>query len=430
MNPGTHTITAAERARIEHIDRLFSLGPRGTGELVAALADPSWTVRRAAVAALATLGDDAVEPLCALLATRRDNENALAAAVDALASSRGAGVVPRVLALARHERAAVIADAAQILGRRRAAEAVPALVALLDHANDNVAIAAIEALGAIGGTTSVDALARVAAERRFFRTFPAMQVLARTGDPRAIAALAALLEDQTYRFEAVRALGRTGAVQAIAPITALLANPSDAVVRLVAVALAELIEHAEWAGAGPRVSRALREVLAPSLPRLLGALRHADREERVALATVLGRAGDGSVLRELTGLLDDEAVARAATSALEHLADASDDALVAALATSDAGRRAAILPLLRSRAAAPAIRQRLHDDDPEVRARACEALARVGDTACVPALFEALADRSARVAHAAVGAIQALGTAETEHLALAGARAANPSVRR
>jgi HEAT repeat protein len=425
-----HAITEAERARIEQVDRVVAVGGRGVAELIGMLGDPSWTVRRAVVAGLSALGDDAVGPLCAWLRDVRSSEAAIAAAVDALSGSLGASVATEVFRLAKHKNPQVAADAAQILGRRRILTAVPILAELVQHENDNVSVAAIEALGAIGGTAAVEALIRVVESRRFFRTFPAIQVLSRTNDPRSVPPLAALLADETYRLEVVRALGRTGLASAIGPITSLLPNPSDSIVRLVALSLAELIERASWAGTEDQVIAALRTAIAPWLARIASALRGADPSERTAIANLLGRAGDASVMPAITAMLEDAATAPAATDALEHLGRSSDDALIAALTADDPTRRAAILPLLRTKQAIPAVRALLRDDDVEVRARASEALARLGDTASVPLFFEALGDGNVRVAHAAVSAILTLGSSETEALTLTAIRSGKPAVRR
>jgi HEAT repeat protein len=430
LNPRRHAITDAERGRIEHVDRLVAIGDHGVRELIGLLSDPSWTVRRAVVAGLAALGDDAVTPLCNWLRDERSSEHAIAAAVDALAASIGSTVIAEVLRLAEDANPQIVADAAQILGRRRVNDTVPLLAKLVQHDNDNVSVAAIEALGMIGGRAAVEALIQVVESRRFFRTFPAIQVLSRTGDPRSVPPLAALLADETYRLEAVRALGRTGMAAAIGPITSLLHNPSDAMIRLVATSLSELIDRAEWAGSESQVASALREVLAPSLGRIASALRGADPDERTAIANLLGRTGDASVLPAITAMLEDSATANAATDALQHLGRSDDDALIAALGVPDPTRRATILPLVRSKNAAPTVRALLADEDAEVRARACEAIARIGDTASVPQLFTALGDPNARVAHAAVSAILALGSDDTERLALAAVRSSRASERR
>lgn len=430
MSRRNHALSDTDRSRIEHVDRLVAIGGRGVRELIGMLSETSWTVRRAVVAGLASLGDDAVQPLCAWLRDVRSSEHAIAAAVDTLAASIGTTVGSQVLALANADNPAVVADAANILGRRHDITAISRLAALVEHTDDNVAVAAIEALGAIGGTSAVDTLVRVVESKLFFRTFPAIQVLARTGDPRAIPPLAALLADETYRLEVVRALGRTGSALAIGPITSLLRSPSDAIVRIVALSLSELVERADWMGSSENVAAVLRTTLSPWLGRLASALRTGDTAERAAIARLLGRAGDASVLPAITEMLEDAELTAAATDALHHLQRVSDDALTAALGTDDAGKRAAILPLVRSLGAAPAVRALLVDEDAEVRARACEALARISDTRSVPDLFEMLGDSSPRVAHAAVSAILTLGTNETESLALEAARSSRTAVRR
>src|SRR5262245_55812975 len=127
----SHTITDAERTRIEQVDRLVAVGGRGVRDLIGMLGDPSWTVRRAVVAGLAALGDDAASPLCTWLRDTRTSEAAIAAAVDALAASLGTSVTSEVFRLAKHEHPQVVADAAQILGRRRVPTAVPILAELV-----------------------------------------------------------------------------------------------------------------------------------------------------------------------------------------------------------------------------------------------------------------------------------------------------------
>jgi HEAT repeat protein len=429
-SPRALSLTDAEHRRIERIDRLVLVGAASVGELIASLADASWTVRRAVVAGLAALGDDAVGPLCGWLRHQRSSERAIAAAVDALSASVGASASAQVAGLLGDPRPAVAADAAQILGRRSAVEAAPALAGLLEHPDDNVAVAAIEALGAIGGASVIDALIDVLDRRNFFRTFPALQVLARAGDPRVVAPLARLLDDDTYRIEAARALGRSGYAQAIRPLSALLRRAGDAIVRLVALALADLVVRAEWHGAADHAGEVLRAVIGPFAARFVAALRAADPAERNAIAVVLGRIGDAGVLPDLSRLLDDPDARLAVTDAIQRITRHRDDALVEALTSADPATRAAVLPVVHTLRAADGVRALLGDDDPEVRAQACEALARIGDTSAVPQLFAALADPSPRVGHAATAAIQSLGVADTAARTIAALRSGSPAVRR
>lgn len=427
MTARSFTLTPAEQHRIDRIDQLVALGGDSISELLAAMSDPSWTVRRAAVAALSALGDEAVPALRTWLLDRRTSEHAIAAAVDAFAGSIGTTANAAAMTMLAAEKPAVVADAAVILGRRHALEATALLVAQLDHRDDNVAVAAIEALGALGTPASaIDALIGVLEERGFFRAFSALQVLARSSDPRTVLPIATLLVDPILGTEAIRALGRTGLASAIAPLTKLLAEP--ALVRTVATALAVLTVRAEWSGA--HVSDSLQVAITPALEGLIAVLPTAEPSERAAIVTVLGRAGTPTVVPVLAGLLDDETVRPLAIEALKTLARTHEVALLEVLDGSDAATLAAVLPLVTSSRDAIRVHALLGDGDGEVRARACEALARLGETSAVPALFEALGDRNPRVALAAAGAIQALHTAETPALTLAALEHGTPDVRR
>jgi HEAT repeat protein len=426
----TFTLTEAERGRVEHIDHLVALGGRSVDELIASMSDSSWTVRRAAVAGLAALGDDAVGPLCLWLRDARTAEHAIAAAVDALVASIGPTVPARVVDLLAHTDAAVVADAASILGRRRVATEAPRLAELLEHTDDNVAVAAIEALGAIGGTISIDALIDVLHRTSFFRTFPALQVLAKTGDPRVIAPIADLLADDGLRVEAARALGRTGSALAIAPLSSLLPRSSDTMARLVASALSDLFVRATWSGATEVVSSTMRAALAPVSGRFVAALRGSDALERVAIAKVLGTIGDADTMAVLVDLLGDPGVRSAATEAIRQIGSLHADALIEALSNGSTATRFALLPIVGTARAGESVRKLLTDEDPEIRARACEALGRIGDTASVPQLFLALGDRNPRVTYAATAAIHSLGIESTSTLAIHALAIGTTNVRR
>ncbi|MDC3960359.1 HEAT repeat domain-containing protein [Polyangium jinanense] len=431
--PGSFTFSDAEKERIEEIRMLEAMGASGVPELVEMLVDPSWTVRRKVVAALAAMGDVAVEPLCVALRDRRDNEARIAAAVDALSASAG-NADPAVLALADADAPAVLADAAQILGRRKSMLALPRLAELVSHPDDNVAVSSVEALGRIGGRRVVESLVRVVTGGNFFRTFPAIDVLGRSGDPRAVEPLADLLLDMRYMLEAARALGRTGNRAAVAPLVRLLARPGDAIVRSVALALAELRErHAELYGVVAPIDEALRRsVPVPAtVRRFVQGLRGANQAEQVAICAVLAALGSEAAIPDLRPLLDGpSAVAAAAAGALLQLGQSSDARVLDALRDGDSPRRLLLLPLVTSRAAMAEVVRCLGDEDPEVRAAACDALGRIGDPSAVRVLFPLLADLNGRVVHAASSAIQSLGSTDTEALALEAARSERPAVRR
>jgi HEAT repeat protein len=422
----------AEQSRLGRLRELLDSGPAGVVELLAMRTDPSWAVRREVIAALAQLGEPALEPLCLSLRTERDDETRIAATVDALVASTG-DVDAQLGRLRANADAALLADVGQILGRRRNQASIPALAELATHTDDNVAVAAIEGLGRVGGRAVVDVLVQAARSDSFFRTFAAIDVLGKSQDPRAVSPLAALLQVPHYADAAARALGHTCDRAAVAPLAQLLSSPVDGLVRVTASALAELwFTHAERLGTAAPIEAALqRSTARAATRRLIQSTSGADVSEQVAINVVLGCLGDPAAAPALLRSLDGPpAVARAAADALERLSQDAEDQLVAALWEGPAARRQALLPGMRSANATDAIVACLSDADPSVRRLGCEALARIGSRRAVPDLFEVLADASPGVVQAATAAIVSLGHEQTPVLAGAAAGSAAASVRR
>lgn len=435
MSPTPLMLSDEDKSRVEEVEALARSGAESLDKLVELLPDPSWAVRRSVVHALATIGDPAVAPLSRVLVERGGGEARLAAAVDALAASRGAAD-PAMLALASGPYdPATLCDAVQVLGRRRCREAIALLTKLSEHTDDNVAVASLEALGRIGGTETVEPLVQSVNSRNFFRTFPAIDALGRTGDVRAVRALASLLGDPLYTPELIRALGRTAQASAVPPLAKLLLSPADAIVRATAAALADLRErHDARFGASEAVIEALHAAVDTSRAseRVLQALPSVTGSELAAIAHVLGYLGDPPAIHRLVELASDaEPVASAAQEALRRLGARATPQIVAALREGTSLVRARLLPLLRdAKGHLDDVVRCLEDDDADVRVRACDALARIGDPKAVTALFAVLGDSDSRVAQAATAAIHSLGSLDTKRLTLERATSSDLAVRR
>jgi HEAT repeat protein len=425
--------SGADAARLDQVKALVAQGHPAIPRLVEMLDEPSWVVRREVVASLGMFGDAATPALTACLERQRSSEARIAATVDALVGSSGASADVALMALAQHAEAPVLTDIAQILGRRRSSVANDTLRALTLHADDNVAVSAIEALGRLGGRAAVDALLACVQSNNFYRTFPAIDVLGRSGDPRAVAPLTELLHDSRYILEAARALGRSADRRAVAPLTRLLASPADSNVRVACLALMELLDRQrQLYGSSSSIEAELLRVTSEAMARRVAqSAAGADKREKVAACQLLGELHAEAATPLLLTLLEQEAeVAEAAAQALAKISEASDSALSAALGAGSSKRRLALLPVVRSLANVDAIVACLSDASPEVRSAACEAASRIGAVGAVPALFTLLSDEQQRVVHAAVSAVQALGTDGTEALALEAARSTQPGTRR
>ncbi len=428
------TLSSAEdQLALREVDRLSEAGVGAVSQLLALSAHHSWSVRRAVVAALSR-GDVAIlAEVCRLLVAERGNEPIIAGLVDAL-SAASADAEPLVQALLEHDNPAVLCDAIQILGRRQHVASRARLIELTDHPDDNVALAAIEALGRIGGDAAVDRLIELAEGSNFFRVFPAIDLLGRSREARALPSLGRLLTQPLYAAEAARAVGRIGSLAGAAALVRAMETGPEAVLRVAALSLMAIHDYAAQSiGLASAVSRAVREHAGRALrDKVTRAMAFADRAETVALGRILIWLGNEDSISDFVRLLSGaEEVSALAIEGLAQLSALGDPRVLDALKGGTSELRARLLPSLMGVAAAnEATVACLADEQPAVRALACHALARGREVTAVPALFRLLNDPDLGVVHAAVGAIQSLGSAESQALALVAVQSAKPSERR
>ncbi len=425
--------SAADQLALAEVERLGSRGVGAIAELLALLAHHSWSVRRGVVTALSRGDDQTLAELCRVLVESRTNEPVIAGLVDAL-SAASASAEPLVRGLLKHENPAVLCDAIQILGRRQDAASTPRLIELTEHADDNVTLAAIEALGRIGGDAAVDRLIELAEGGNFFRVFPAIELLGRSREARALPALQRLLLQPLYATEAARAVGRIGSLVGVAALVKAMESGPEAVLRVGALSLIAIQDYAAHSiGPVTAVSRTVREHAGRALrDKVARAMSFADDAETVALGRVLiWLASEDSVSDFVRLLSGPEEVSALAVEGLTQLSALGDPRVLQVLQAGTSELRARLLPsLMGVEAASAATVACLTDEQPAVRALACHALARGREIAVVPRLFALLTDADLGVVHAAVGAIQSLGSAETKGLALTAVKSAKSGERR
>jgi len=426
-------ISPDDQDAIARTQQLAALGADGVAGLLALFGHRSWAVRRGVVAALSRGDSRSLLALTRALVESREHEPTLAGIVDAL-SAASAEASPLVSELLGSSEPAVLCDAIQIAGRRQERACLPRLIELSEHPDDNVALAAVEALGRLGGEQALDQLIRLAESNQFFRVFPAIEGLGRSHEARALPTLRKLVKQPIYAAEAARAIGRLGSLSAVASLMQALDNASESLLRVIALSLSAIQDSlSQSVGNTSALSRTVREHAGPAArERVARALGSTDAAEAIALGRLLVWLADEENVADFIRLLhgaDDMAVLT--IEGLTRLSALGDPWVLAELESSDSEVRARLLPVLMGVAAgSSAIVACLSDPQAGVRALACHALARSNATAAVPRLFELLVDPDLGVVHAAVCAIQSLGSAETERLALAAARSANLAERR
>jgi HEAT repeat protein/beta-lactamase regulating signal transducer with metallopeptidase domain len=274
------------------------------------------------------------------------------------------------------------------------------------------------------------------------------------GDPRAIAALAKALREDTdarVREAAARALGEIDDNRAVAPLLEALKVERVANVR---VKIIEALSEIDDTSAAQSVSAALRDANAlvrraavnavgelndPSVvPALLTMLRDSDTEVRRNVAQALGQLEDASAIDGLIGMTRD-ADAEVRGKALESLSQFEDQralpAFLAALKDSDPDARQHAADAIGNlhdfvKAAPRPLIEALGDQNRDVRHSAAHALGHIGDDAAVPALKRLTSDTDTEVRQAAAEALSEIGGVEALQALMALLKDSDPEVRK
>lgn len=290
---------------------------------------------------------------------------------------------------------------AQSRAESRSSAVVPALIEALDDANAAVRLAAVNSLGTLGDPRAIAALGKVLEEDSDTRVRrAAADALGEIDDPRAVPHLLDALKTEKVadvREKIVQSLAQIGDASAVPGIAAAANDASAATRRAVAEALGELETQS-------------------AVPTLVGMARDQDVDVRHAVAEALGRLESAAGLDALAGLARD-ADADVRASAIESLGRLEDPRTLSAFVTALADVSADV----RSKAAegfhrvpelhkAPAaLLAALGDVDHDVRKNVAEALGSIGDEAAVPVLNKALADSNADVRRAVAEALAEIG---------------------
>ena len=324
---------AEAEGRYRALDALPA-GSASVPQLVEALRDASWRVRRLAANRLAQAEPtpEVVQQLVALLGRR--GETGARNAASSVLSQLGAAALPAVVVLLQHEDPDQRKFAADILGELARVEAVPGLVAALEDVDANVRAAAAEALGRVGGLAARRALERLLKSPDPLLRVCGLEGLTRMNAPPPLPDLVPMLDAALTRSSAFRLLGRVrhpsawrravlglrksatrdAALLAFTAVDGALPGEVDAEVRL---ALEATLEPVRWLEA---------MLSADDVERRRGALTLARALKAPALALPIARAvGPGGL-------------AEPALEALVHLG------LAGARALLDAGAALADLP--------------------------------------------------------------------------------------
>jgi HEAT repeat protein len=375
-----------------------------------ALGDGDWRVRKEAVNVLDELGD-ADGLVAALLAAieQEDNVGLRNAAAEALARVRGPAfdlVVARLPDLTGTSRKIAL----EVIGRSADPRAAAILVDHLAHTDVNLAAVAAELLGELGTPGAIDALAGCLDRPSPILVLAALQALNRLGARVPFERLEPLTATPLYSVELMTALGRSGDPAAVHAIARRVAEDPAAV-----KALALLHETGRGAAA------AVEGALGVADARLLGAIAdlaaQGDALERRAAALCLLWSRRTEHIALLVTLAQDESLHPLIIEGIEAwkptVIEALDDLLPRArgrLLASVIGAMARTLDDADGRRRIALFTAYLSSADLVVATAAAGAVARFGDEAIVPRLFELAGMPQERVRRAAGHALVQVGS--------------------
>ncbi|MFZ5892137.1 MAG: HEAT repeat domain-containing protein [Myxococcota bacterium] len=387
-------------------------------QVIIALADEDWRVRKEAIAVALALAPSPVllERLVnAFLPS--DNVGLRNAAVEALGGYGEAAVQALAAKMPAFD-----ADgrklAVEALGRSGQTSALPVLAQLLTDSDVNVRAAAAEAIasiGSIGGGDAAPLLERCLLADEALVSLAALDGLNAMGAVLPWRVVAGCLERPSLRRAALLAAGRSADSRAIPVLIEALGSARGALLADVVTALRDFVRDP---ASLPKVREGAESLSPRAREELLRLITDEDAREaaRRAALVVVGALGFEGAADCAVAALGDDRFLSEAHEALELLSERALKALVHATRSADAVARGSSLGLLARletptlpASAIEAARDALSDVVPEVQSEALAVLSRYGDADCLVDVGRSLAPEGASVtAKAAESALRQL----------------------
>ncbi len=402
----------AEERREAVID-LGHAGRNAVPILFRAMDDPNWRVRKTAVEALVTIGDDSVISGLIRSLSADDNAGSRNSAIEALVQIGAAATDALLLSLDTPD-PDVRKFIVDILGDIKDPRTVPALIgALGKDPDENIRAASAEALGKIKDRRAVDAL--LDCLTRYDETwldYAAAAALGEIGDERALGPLIAALGRSSLREPVLESLGKIGNVNTLAPLISGLAD-SLMIVREVATVALTTIYRKSGQEDRERMIRTVRTAVNERAVEFLEEmlLMSAGGLQKSAI-TVLGWAGRESSIQKLLSMLKEEDLEEPIALALKTIDGNRVTHLLGYLSDDNALVRRTVVRVLGEGgdpvSEAPLI-SLLTDENGHVRSAAAEALGHLGSRKAVVPLLELLMDEYESVQESAIKALAEIG---------------------
>ncbi len=363
--------------------------PAGLPMALSLLMDSHAEVIRDAIGALRSIGDPRTVPILLLFGQR---DAALRLQTREAVVGMGSDIVDKLIEIAQGRNETLVREAVVALGRIRDARAIPPLLNTLDRSTGPIRAAVVEALGRIGDARSVGSLIGLLEDPDEQIQIGAASALVQTPDVRAVRPLTGILlqtQNVDLQKQAIRALAATKDPRAVPAIARLIDHADHSLREGIAEGLGII---GDKAACQPLV-RLLRSDNHSVLLKTISALRKVATDDAVEALIPLVQHPNPSIRRQTIEVLGDLRPPDAFDLFAELL---SEDVSFEVRAAAAKG-----LGKLKDKHGIPLLEQALRDE-PTVRCAALMGLTTIAEKNVIPALLAMLRDPTPVVRYHAV----------------------------
>lgn len=347
----------SEKIRMEALRKLAEKDKR---EVVKALSDESWRVRRVAVEELQKSAKDMVIDLLKKMKEEYHNLNVLNSILKVASNIPYADIVDILSDMLKDKDPDLRIYTVQLLQNQKNPKIEDLLISALFDENPNVVFVAIEGLGKIRSQKAVPYLLDILDKRDFYLSIPVLEALKEIRDSSVLLKIYPLLEDEIFSPYVIEILGDVGddySAKILVDYLNKTINYSDKVVD----SLGRIYKRYDEKLEGEYIIKIIKDNIKPEgIKNLINAISSIREEILKNIIPILGEIKDPVIERILLKLL------------------------------GNPNLRSEILEVIirRGENIIPILLEKLKEDDKELKMLAIIALGRIGNNSVVPYLLE------------------------------------------
>lgn len=363
-----------ENVRIQAIKKLSH-----KEDLVEAISDESWKVRKFAIEEIKKSSREMVEELLRRMKEEYQNINVLNSIIQIL-SSMDLDIINPLSHMLSQKDPDLRLYTVQILQNQKDKRIEDLLIKALDDENPNVVFSAIEGLGKIKSQKAIPKLLSFIEKRDFYLSIPSLEALKEIKDPTVLPHIYPLLQEELFSPYIVEILGEIGNEDSFRILVDYL-NKNTKNVENILIALGKIYKrYEEIFNGGEYIGNLFKNEISPfGLRNIIDHINNLKEENLKYIIPLLGYVQNPVLEKTIVKFIGNPNIR---SEVINVLVKYGKD----------------IVPLLI---------EKLKDEDIEVRVSSIIALGRIGDSSAVPYLIEALKEEELVVLSA--GALAKIG---------------------